>query len=255
VSAIGAGSSSAVAPGSQNPVVAAILSSGQNVDTQLAMLVGSKMESGWSTDEVGDGGTSFGPFQMHQGGALTSAGYSPADAENPTLAVKAMEGSYANAAASIPASLWQSNPAQAAEQAAVAAERPAKPYDDTAGVAAVNAAYAESVAALNGAIVAGTDTSQDGGVFGSSSSGSGSASDAGLISTVGGDAASGLLSALGISGLSGLVADAERLGLVLFGGLLIIVGLIITFHDSPAVASVKGTASTAVKGAAAAALA
>ena len=46
-------------------------------------------ESGGNLNAVGDHGTSFGPYQMHQGGRLTSYHYSPQQAQNADLATKA----------------------------------------------------------------------------------------------------------------------------------------------------------------------
>lgn len=136
-----------------NPVVDAILNSTSNQEVREAMLLGSDLESSWNQSAVGDNGTSFGPFQMHIGGALTAAGGTPQDAENPSWAVNnwALQ-AYTNAVNSIPQSLWSSNPEQAAEQAAVAAESPAQSYFASQGTGTVDAKWSQTQAALKGQV-------------------------------------------------------------------------------------------------------
>jgi hypothetical protein len=111
-----------------NAVVDAINAAVSDQRTRLAMLMGSYLESGWNPGAVGDNGTSFGPFQMHIGGALTSSGLSPEQAKNPELATRAMLGEYQGAVNKVSDSLWNSNPRQAAALAAYYAERPAQMY-------------------------------------------------------------------------------------------------------------------------------
>jgi len=138
-------------------VVDAILNVTSNTEVREAMLLGSGLESGWRSNAVGDNNTSFGPFQMHIGGALTAAGGTPAEAENPTWAAQHMLGAYESAVQSIPQSLWQSDPEQAAEQAAVRAERPQVSYYQSQGTARVNQWWASTKQALSGN-VGGTGT-------------------------------------------------------------------------------------------------
>src|SRR6266478_6072829 len=125
-----------------NPVVDAILAGTSNAEIRDAMLVGSWLESRWSPTAVGDGGTSFGPFQMHIGGALTAAGGTPAQAQDPVWAVQHMLGAYQSGVNSVPQSLWSSNPELAAEEAAVAAERPATSYINSQGQGLVDQSWA-----------------------------------------------------------------------------------------------------------------
>ena len=155
-----------------NPVVDAILSGTSNMEVREAMLLGSGLESGWSPTAVGDGGTSFGPFQMHIGGALTAAGGTPAQAENPTWAVQHMLAAYEAGVNSVSQSLWSSNPEQAAEEAAVAAERPAQTYYQSQGVARVNQWWASTQSALSGN--PGSAGPPSGGSSGGTGTGSGS---------------------------------------------------------------------------------
>jgi cell wall-associated NlpC family hydrolase len=111
-----------------NPVVAAINQLVADSRVRLAMLMGSGLESGWNPSAVGDNGTSFGPYQMHIGGALTAAHGSPAQAHDPVWATRAMLGAYTAAVRRVPDSLWQSDPRNAAALAAYYAERPAAMY-------------------------------------------------------------------------------------------------------------------------------
>jgi len=135
----------------QDTVVDQILTQAPTPQVAESMLLGSSFEGGWGpTFAVGDGGTSFGPFQMHQGGALTASGLSPAQAQDPAQAVAAMLGSYEAGVASVPASLWQTNPELAAEQAAVAAERPANSYLGAYGQATLDNHWAQVQQALTG---------------------------------------------------------------------------------------------------------
>ena len=54
----------------------------QGVDPVMAVAM-MLVESGGNSSAVGDGGTSFGLFQLHEGGMLTSAGLSPRQAFDP----------------------------------------------------------------------------------------------------------------------------------------------------------------------------
>ena len=225
-------------PGSSNtgnPVVDAILNGTSNAEVREAMLLGSYLESTWSQTAVGDGGTSFGPFQMHIGGALTAAGGTPSDAENPAWAVQHMMSSYVNGVNSVAASLWASDPEQAAEEAAVAAEKPLTSYYASQGQAKVDEAWNATQGALKGKV----STS------GSPSSGSGTTTTGFDVSSIIGDIESALTGGLvggsskGLGGVFGALASwftgqfginnvkdfAIRFGLILMGGILVIIGI------------------------------
>jgi cell wall-associated NlpC family hydrolase len=141
-----------------NPVVAAIDRLVSNGRVRLAMLVGSGLESGWDPHQVGDNGTSFGPYQMHIGGALTAAGGTPQQAQDPAWATRAMLGAYTAAVARVPDRLWNSDPKNAAALAAYYAERPARMYEQGridsvwrqvgAGISAASTAVAEVARAI-----------------------------------------------------------------------------------------------------------
>lgn len=142
--------------GSSAPVPTAILGQTQDQRVQLAMLMGSHMEGGWGPNySVGDNGTSFGPYQMHEGGALGdlpgNLAAQKTEAVDPSTATAAMLPAYQAAVSQVPQSVWQSNPEQAAEQAAVIAERPSQPYYQSQGQTSVDNAYTASLAAMGGA--------------------------------------------------------------------------------------------------------
>jgi len=62
----------------------------QPAHLRIPLLTTALIESGGQLrPRGGDGGTSFGPYQMHRGGRLTTAGYTPAQAEDPILATRA----------------------------------------------------------------------------------------------------------------------------------------------------------------------
>lgn len=108
-----------------NAVAAAILAATTDAKLRAAMLMGSRLESGQNVNAVGDNGSSFGPFQIH---LPAHPGVSAAEAQNPQWAVHYMLPSYQAGVARVPATLWASDPAQAAATAAFYAERPAKMY-------------------------------------------------------------------------------------------------------------------------------
>jgi len=133
----------------------AILAATADARTRLAMLLGSHLEGGWGpTFSAGDGGTSFGPFQMHEGGALGNLpgtlDQKIAAAQDPTTAVAAMLPDYQGAVGQVPDVLWSANPEAAAEQAAFLAERPAQIYHVARGQQTVDDAYNASVGVLGG---------------------------------------------------------------------------------------------------------
>lgn len=188
----------------------AIMSVTPDPHIREAMLVGSYLETTWDPSSVGDHGTSFGPFQMHIGGELTAQGGTPSQAQDPTWAAQHMLSAYTRGVARVPASLWSSNPEQAAEQAAVYAEVPAQDYYTTQGQTRVDEAWSATQKAL-------------GGSFGSVPGG-GLLSGLSVPGTSSGDIVSALLNLFGIPDIKEF---SERAGLILFGGILIFVGLFV----------------------------
>ena len=135
-------STAAVGGGSQS-VVSAVRAVTSNRKVQIAMLAGSALESNQNPSDVGNG--SYGAWQIQMG-----QGVSQAQADDVNFAAKWMVKRYASAVAGIASSLWQTNPAMAAEQAAYAVEDPAAPYIKTQGAGRVNAAYKLAVSEVGG---------------------------------------------------------------------------------------------------------
>lgn len=129
-----------------NVVVDAIMQATSDSRTRMAMLMGSKLESGWNPESVGDHGTSFGPFQIH---LPAHPGVSAAQAKDPVFAAKYMAGAYQQGVNKVNPGLWNSDPAMAAATAAFYAERPAVMYPTSR----YRAAWSEVSAALSGAPV------------------------------------------------------------------------------------------------------
>lgn len=218
-----------------------ILADTKNYRLRSAMLLGSALEGGWTSPyPVGDHGTSFGPFQLHQGGKLDSLGGTPQQAEDPRWAVKAMMPDYSHAVNQISDQLWTNNPEAAAEQAARIAEQPAQSYFASQGRQTVNAKWHASQQILAGKHSTG-----------------GMPVDVGLTSAgdlpipVGGPIVGSIFSwlfggggPLGsiAGGFKGNVVDwLERGGLILFGALLVIVGILVL--AAPGAARVAETAA------------
>lgn len=138
-------------------VAQAIKNATSDARTQLALALGAQLEGGTlgaGPFPTGDNGQSPGPFQIrlydNNGAAVHGNQITRAQALDPTSAVQFMLSSYQAAVNSIPAALWQSNPEQAAEQAAYKAERPAKDYVASRGQSGVDSAYQTATAALSG---------------------------------------------------------------------------------------------------------
>lgn len=196
---------------SNNAVVNAIMAATGDARLQAALLMGSKLESGWNTSSVGDHGTSFGPFQIH---LPAHPGVSVSEAENPAWAVNYMLPAYEAGVAKVPNSLWQSDPAQAAATAAFYAERPAKMYTGFAGL------WSQVQAAMNGQSVAtGGGTSTPG-------------------ATTTGSVTSSILGPLE-SDISTALNDMYMGGLMVFGIILMVTGFFLMFKDSLKVPSVN----------------
>lgn len=124
---------------SSNPVADAIFKATNDVRVRQAMLLGSNLESSFNLTAAGDQGTSFGPFQIH---LPAHPGVTKAQAEDATFAVGYMLPAYA-AAATAQGQLWGTNGELAAEQTAVAAERPARNYFASQGQKTVDAKWAQ----------------------------------------------------------------------------------------------------------------
>lgn len=146
IAALG-GSSSVAAPAasrdaSANAAVVADVARRQGVDpvAAVAMML---VESGGNAGAVGDGGTSFGLFQLHEGGMLTASGLTPEQAFDPRMNAEVSLRSYAHERAK--------GPNRSAGEIAAASQRPADPTGYAQRVdAAMNRARALLAGSGNG---------------------------------------------------------------------------------------------------------
>lgn len=244
------------------PLVQAVLQAEQDMRVQLAMIFGAQEEGGlygpWGTTPsgpaVGDYGHSYGPYQIN---LPYHPGVTPEQAANPTFAVGYMRRAYEKAVASIPDSLWRTNPELATEEAAVAAERPAQPYIDSHGQAQVDQAYERAMKLLgNSSGASSNGPSISSGVY---QQGTARVTDASLTGGVGkvlGGTALDFLNPLaGVFGAGDLKDLVERGALIILGALLMIVGLIMLVKDTSAGKEAVGGAKDAVAAAGVAAVA
>lgn len=102
----------------QNAQIVAAIARRHGVDPALAVAM-MLVESGGNSRAVGDGGTSFGLFQLHQGGMLTSAGLTPQQAFDPAT--------NANVSISALAHQQKIGPNRSPGAIAAASQRPADP--------------------------------------------------------------------------------------------------------------------------------
>jgi hypothetical protein len=196
-------------------VLQAVNSVTGNMRLRAAMLFGAWMESGQNATAVGDHGTSFGPWQIH---TTVHPDISPAQAEDPAQAAAYMEPAYASAMASVPDSLWTSDPARAAEEVAYGAERPSVDYYASAGAAKVNTEWGNVQKQLAGQDVG---SSQGFAPIGGSPVGGGSGTD-----TTGQDALFGIP---GTPSTSSITTELEKLAVLVpvigIGAVMIVLGL------------------------------
>lgn len=123
---------------SPDTVGAQIEAQAPNPMVRLAMRLGALLEGGTlggGPFEVGDQGTSYGPFQIH---LPAHPDVTATEAVDPAFAVHYMLPAYTAAAGAIAPSLWASNPELAAESAARVAERPAQDYVASRGRSTVD---------------------------------------------------------------------------------------------------------------------
>lgn len=131
-----------------SPVVAAIIAATNDAHLREAMLLGSSLEGGWGPNYgVGDQGHSHGPYQIN---APYHPDISIAGALDPKTSTAYMLPRYQAAVNAQSSNLWTNNPELAAEQAAVAAERPARSYIASDGQKTVDAKWAQVQQALSG---------------------------------------------------------------------------------------------------------
>lgn len=202
------------------PVGSAIFQATTDPRTRLAMLMGAMLEGGslvggW---RPGDNGTSFGPFQMHIGGALTAEGGNRTLAENPKWATDHMVDRYQSGVFRVPAGMWQTDPSHAAALAAFYAEHPKNMYDSQR----ISGAWS----LLNSKNVGGGLGNIPGNLAGAVGKGIGAIGRSPIINPIGA-AMDAITSGFGVGSIK---EWAIRGGLIIFGGLIIIIGLFIMFQ-------------------------
>jgi hypothetical protein len=131
----------ALSPQAENSAVGrAVYAATNNAGVRTAMILGSYLEGGWNPPYgVGDGGTSFGPFQIH---LPAHPGVTRSEAEDTNFAVKYMLPGYT--ATTLGGAVGLSK--MGAASAAFRAERPAHMYDSSR----VDAAWAAMHGAASG---------------------------------------------------------------------------------------------------------
>lgn len=111
----------------RNPLFEAIDRYATNERVRMAMYMGSKLESGWRANAVGDNGNSHGFYQIN---LPFHPSMTAAKARDPKASTQYMLNAYQSGAAKVNPSLWDSDPAMAAAWAAYYAERPAAFYGE-----------------------------------------------------------------------------------------------------------------------------
>lgn len=200
-----------------NPVADAILGATNDAHVRAAMLMGAMLESGMNVNAVGDNGKSFGPFQIY---TVAHPNVSPSQAKDPGWAVAFMLPAYEAGVKKVTPSLWQADPAKAAATAAYYAERPKNMYPDSR----IRSSWSTVQGALNGQTI-------------------------GPTTGTGGGAGGGVVQAADPLGLGQSIDDAVssfRRGVMVFanmtlffsaaffGGLMVLIGLILIFHETSA---------------------
>lgn len=120
------GSAPAAAGAQQNARTVATVAARNGVDPVVAVAM-MLVESGGNNRAVGDGGTSFGLFQLHEGGMLTAAGLSSTQAFDPAANAQVALSSYAHEHA-------KGHRTRTPGQIAAASQRPADPVEYAAKV-------------------------------------------------------------------------------------------------------------------------
>lgn len=235
-------------------VIPAIFNQTSNPNIRTAMTFGSGLESGWSDTATNPSGAT-GPFQIllsaHPDISFTAA-------EDPVQATAFMLPAYKAGVAQVPDSLWASNPEVAAEQAAILAEQPGGAFPDqgvptsygSEGVDVVNQRWTQTENYLQGPFSVGIPTTTTSAI-----------SNLpqwlqqlllGPLAPIFGSNPGNLLSGAGkiISFLENPVDAMERVGLVIFGAIIILVGLYVMSGSHAARSAGTQLATAPVGGAA-----
>lgn len=217
--------------GSVTTVAQAIKNATSDANLQLSLALGALLEGGTlgaGPFPTGDNGTSFGPFQIH---LPAHPDVTQAQAQDPTSAVQKMLASYQNAEAQVGAAAFKANPEAAAEKTAFLAERPTQDYFASHGQAAVDSAYSQAKSTLAGTTPGGTanGTAVNAG-FGQSLlnafPGGAAVQALGSVPGVSGEVAKGIEAVIS-DAVGPLVKFLEVAGMVIFGLVLIVIGLVI----------------------------
>lgn len=216
-----------------NAVVDAILAATTDPHLRASMLMGTKLESGWNPNAVGDSGWSFGPYQIY---LKAHPSVTPAQAKDPAWSTNYMMGAYKKALGAVPQSLWSSNPALAAATVAFKAERPKVMYASSK----ITANWPDVQKALNGQSVSGPVTGIDGTTGGSAAPGSDLLGIQGTITDIQQDF---------ITGAMKVANFVLFFAAVLFGSIIMFIGFYMLFKGSPVAVGagkVKGAIKAAV---------
>lgn len=173
----------------------------QTAELQAISLATAQQESGFNPAAIGDQGTSFGLFQLHQGGELGNL--TPSQAENPQT----------NAQVAIPviAQTLKANPGWSPGRIAAAAQRPAD-----------QAAYATDINNLYPQYSGGQVPTGSGSGSGSGGGGGGGSTPGITIGNAGPFAIT-----LPVGADQTLTGIGANIGAVVFGAILIVVGVIV----------------------------
>ena len=237
-------------------VIPAIFGATKNSRVRTSMAFGSDLESGWS----GSASNPSGATGWYQILLPVHPGVTAQEAQDPVWSTNYMLPAYTAAVANVPDNLWHKDPELAAEQAVMTAEQPGGPFPQSAvgpyggeGVAVVNQDWQNVADTLKGkwkpgnniALPASTDSKNNPPPSISIWQALGEAA-LGNPSGIAQYAAEKLVG--GNTGILGPVYDFltnptdafERLGLIIFGGIIVIVGLVVLAQGSKTVKSAEG---------------
>lgn len=255
-------------------VVAAIFNASSNARVRTSMTFGSGLEAGWSDTAHNPSGAT-GPFQIL---LPVHPDISFSQAEDPVAATNYMLGAYQSAVAQVSPGLWNSNPEVAAEQTVITAEQPGGPFPSTTptdygqeGVDVVNQRWGQTVNMLQGQWNPGSNITLpppgQGGSASTTSALGGASGNLGfweavlsgpqgisqwlaqhIANSATGDIAGGLSATKLLGSLYDLIKDPidtiERGALILFGGVIILIGLFVMAQNTS-----PGRAATQIAGA------
>lgn len=218
-------------------VIPAIFGVTSDSRARTSMTFGAGLESGWSDTATNPSGAT-GPFQIL---LPVHPDISFSQAEDPVTAAGYMLPAYRAALNQVPSGLWGTNPEVAAERTVILAEQPGGPFPSgntptgygSEGVDVVNQRWGQTTQFLTGAFNPGTNINLTAaGGFPPNVPGLGLLNQLllgplGLFIKAPGQSGGGTFGAIGkvLNFLSNPQDAMERIGLILFGAVLVIVGL------------------------------